>query len=790
MTSPSSSVAGYSAKSSSATDIGGPTGLTSEDARDRREKFGPNAMPDTSAHPLRMVLEKFWAPVPWMLEAAIVLELILGKDVEAAIIAALLVFNAALGLFQESRAQATLAALRSRLALNASVRRDGVWRTLPVVELVPGDAVKLTLGGIVPADVRLVSGEVLLDQSMLTGESVPIEAGAGIQAYAGALVRRGEAVAEVITTGARTKFGRTAELVRTAHVVSSQQQAVLHVVRNLAVLNGVAIFLLVTYAYWLKMPAAEIVPLVLTAVLASIPVALPATFTLASALGARALANFGVLSTRLSAVDEAATMTVLCADKTGTLTQNALTVTTVRPMPGFDEAHVLALAAMASSDGGQDPVDSAIRSAASAKAVSEASKLMEFVPFDPTTKMSEARVQDPAGETQRVVKGAFAAVIGLTEPSSTATAMCDELEKMGLRVLAVAFGPPKSMKLAGLIALSDPPRADSAALIAELHDLGVRTVMVTGDAPATAASVAHAVGLDGAVCPPGPIPDTVSPEQFAIFAGVLPEDKYKLVRAFQQDGHAVGMCGDGANDAPALRQAQMGIAVSTATDVAKSAAGMVLTKPGLAGIVAAVKEGRVTFQRILTYTLNSVIKKIVTILFLIVGLFLTGQGILTPLLMVIVMIAGDFLAMSLTTDNVRPSPMPNVWRISSLTAAGVVMGVCQLAFCTGVLAIGHFGLRLEAGVLRTLAFITLVFSSQATIYAIRGRRHLWGPRPSLWVVVSSVADVVLASTFAVVGISMAPLPIWMVAIALAAAAVLAAILAEVKVLVFSRLRIA
>jgi H+-transporting ATPase len=328
------------------------SGLTSEEARRRLEKFGSNAMPDTALRPLRMALEKFWAPVPWMLEAAIVLELVLGKYVEAAIIAALLVFNAALGLFQESRAQATLAALKSRLALNASVRRDGAWKTIPAAELVAGDVVKLSLGGVVAADVHLTKGEVLLDQSMLTGESVPIEAGAGFETYAGALVRRGEAVAKVTATGARTKFGRTAELVRTAHVVSSQQKAVLHVVRNLAGFIGIVIVLLVTYAWFLEMSLDEIIPLVLTAVLASIPVALPATFTLAAALGARALAKRGVLPTRLSAVDEAASMDVLCADKTGTLTRNALTVTTVHPMPGFDQAHVLALAALASSDGG------------------------------------------------------------------------------------------------------------------------------------------------------------------------------------------------------------------------------------------------------------------------------------------------------------------------------------------------------------------------------------------------------------------------------------------------------
>jgi H+-transporting ATPase len=764
-------------------------GLTNEEARRRLEQFGPNAVPDTSLRPFRMALNKFWAPVPWMLEAAIVLQVALGEYVEAGIIAALLVFNAVLGFFQEGRAQATLAALKSRLALTAAVRRSGVWTNRPAAELVSGDIVKLSLGAVVAADVRLVEGAILLDQSMLTGESIPVEAGPGFQTYAGALVRRGEAVAEVTATGTRTKFGRTAELVLGAHVISSQQKAVLRVVRNLALFNGTLIVILVVYAAAHAMPFAEIIPLVLTAVLASIPVALPATFTLAAAVGARSLARLGVLPTRLSSVDEAASIDVLCADKTGTLTRNELTVTAIHPAPGFQEARVLGLAALAASDGGQDPVDAAIRSSAAHNVFPDPPKLITFVAFDPATKMSEATVADPSGGNLRVVKGAFAVVAGLAPSLPSESTAAKELEAQGFRVLAVAVGPPGALQLAGIIALSDSPRTDSAEFVAELRTLGVRTVMATGDSAVTAAIVARAVGLEGAVCPPGPIADSARPQDFAVFAGVLPEDKYRLVKAFQKQGHTVGMCGDGANDAPALRQAQMGIAVSTATDVAKSAAGIVLTEPGLGGIVASVKEGRVTFQRILTYTLNSVTKKVVQVLFLAVGLIMTGHAILTPMLMVIVMITGDFLGMSLTTDNVRPSPLPNAWRIGRLTIAGVFMGVFELVFCSAVLAIGEFGLELSIGALRTLAFLVIVFGNQSTMYAIRERRRLWSSCPSFWLVVSSAADILIALTLALRGIFMTPLPLFAVAGTLAAAVVFAFVVDAAKGPVFGRLGI-
>jgi H+-transporting ATPase len=340
---------------------------------------------------------------------------------------------------------------------------------------------------VVAADVHLVGGSVLLDQSMLTGESLPIEAGPGVDTYAGALVRRGEATAEVTATGVHTKFGRTAELVRTAHVVSSQQKAVLRIVRNLAIFNGAVILLMGAYAFAHAMPWSEIIPLLLTSVLAAIPVALPATFTLATALGARALAKRGVLPTRLSAVDEAATIDVLCSDKTGTLTRNELSVTSVKPMVGFEEAHILGMAALASSEGGEDPVDAAIRSASSQKPAPDLPKLAKFLPFDPARKTSEATATDAKGGVQRIIKGAFAAVISLTGPVPTASDLADELEKQGFRVLAVAAGRPASVQLIGLIALSDPPRTDSISLISELKTLGIRTVMVTGDAPATAA---------------------------------------------------------------------------------------------------------------------------------------------------------------------------------------------------------------------------------------------------------------------------------------------------------------
>jgi H+-transporting ATPase len=766
-----------------------PQGLSTQVAKERLEKDGPNATPDNAVSPVRSALEKFWAPVPWLLEAAILLQLFLHKDLEAAVIAALLIFNAVLSYLQEGRAQATLHALKSRLALNASVLRDGKWSIVPTSQLVVDDVVKLSLGAIVPADVRLLDGDVSLDQSTLTGESLPTDASAGAATFSGALVTRGEATAVVVATGARTKFGKTAELVRTAHSVSSQQHAVLRIVRNLAVFNAAVILAMGVYAVAHSMRFAEVLSLLLTALLAAIPVALPATFTLAAAIGAENLAKVGVLPTRLSSIDEAATIQVLCSDKTGTLTLNSLTVSHIVDDTGFDDAHILAWAALASSDAGADPVDKAIRAAAGAS-TDQIPARSSFVPFDPATKIARATAQDAAGHLVTVIKGAYAVVADRSSAPPALTAAVVELERGGFRVLGVAVGPSESLKLIGAIALSDPPRPDSRLLISQLADLGVRTVMVTGDAANTAAFIAKEVGLDGPICPPGPLPDAIHPSEFAVFAGVLPEDKFHLVQAFQRGNHTVGMCGDGANDAPALRQAQMKIAVSTATDVAKSAAGIVLTEPGLHGVVAAVNEGRIAFQRILTYTLNSIIKKIAQVLVLAVGLLITGEAVLTPILMVLLMVTGDFLSMSLTTDHVTPSHEPNQWRIGRITTAGVTFGAFFLGFCTALLEVGIHRYHLDIAELRTLSVVAIVYGAQAMIYAIRDRHRFWGPRPTLWLAASSVLDVAIITVLAATGTFMAPLSANVLGFELCSATVFALLLAGLKIPIFRSLHLA
>ena len=751
-----------------------PPGLTTAEAARRMAEFGANVVTDKAPPRWRAFDAKFLAPVPWMLEVALLLQIVLGAYVEAAVVAALLLFNATLAFIQEGRAGAALSALKQRLAPTALVRRDGQWVRLAASELVAGDAIRLPLGAIVPADALVVSGSLLVDQSMLTGESLPIEAQTASRVYAGAIVRRGQAIAEVTTTGARTHFGRAAELVRVARAPSTEQAAIFATTRNLAVVNGVLAVLITGYAYASAFPSGDLMRLALTALLATIPLALPATFTLSAAFSAQALATRGVLLTRLSAAHEAAAMDVLCADKTGTLTRNALEVVDVVPMPGFDRERVLALAALASSEADQDPIDGAVRKAAAAQAAPQASeRLVRFVPFDPATRTAQAFAADRDGNEIRVVKGAFEALAAATEVPADTPRIVDGIAAQGHRVIALAVGAPAPLRLAGLIALSDPPRDDSAGLVSDLRQLGVRTLMVTGDSPVTAAAIAHKVGVVAS----------------DVFARVVPEEKHRLVKRLQSEAHVVGMCGDGTNDAPALRQAQIGIAVSSATDAAKAAAGMVLTEPGLAGVVFAVREGRIGFQRLLTYTFNMLVKKFEIVLFLAVGLAMTGHAILTPALMVLLFMTNDFLAMSLTTDRPAAAASPSRWRMRNVTAAAIVLGLCKLGFSAGVLAVGAFRLGLDATQLQTLAFVTLVFGNQALLYVLRERRHMWSSRPSSWILAASAIDIALVAALALSGSLMEALPLPILTGVFAAAGGFALILDQIKLRVVSVFRI-
>jgi len=766
-------------------------GLSAAEVASQRAKFGPNAIVEEEVHPLRRLARQFWAPVPWMLEATIVLQIAIGQWLTASMIAALLLFNVALGVFQESRANAALTLLKQRLTLKSRVKREGAWVTTPAADLVPGDVVQVSLGDVIPADILLIDGSLLVDQSMLTGESIPTETEAGSSAYAGGLVRRGAAIARVTATGTRTYYGRTAELVSVAHVESAEQKAVLEVVRNLTAINFVIMIGIVAYAFALRISFQQIALLVLTALLSAVPVALPATFTLAAALGARTLAMKGVLLTRLSSLNEAAMVDVLCCDKTGTLTKNELVVSAVRPVKrGYDESDVFGFAALASSREGQDPIDSLIRAAASKdKGLGRApTTAARFTPFDPAVKMAEAFAID-AGREIRVVKGAPAVIATVAPMTQTAAAELDALTQAGHRTIAAAAGPSDSLELIGFIAFSDPPRADSAQLLTELRSLGVLPIMITGDAAATAATVAREIGLTGPVCPPGDVPDAEGPKDFAVYAGIFPEQKFRLVKAFQKQGHAVGMCGDGANDAPALRQAQMGIAVSTATDVAKAAAGVVLTEPGLGGIVACIKEGRSAFQRVLTYTLTILVNKCVTLIVLGAGLIITGHAVLTPLLQALSMLTNDFVTMARAADRARPSDYPNAWRVRNLTLAAIPLGSFRLLYLVAILGLGWYGLRLSPGEMQTLTFTMLVFAGQGNVYVLREHGRLWRSRPAPVMLLASLCDIIVVASFAAGGVLMSPLPSRVIGLLVVTTLAFTLAMDSLKMAVFARLRI-
>jgi H+-transporting ATPase len=764
-------------------------GLTTAQARTRLSQFGPNAIAEAKAHPLRRLLRRFWAPIPWLLEATIVIQLFLGERVEAAVIGGLLVLNATVSLLQEGRAQKALALLRRQLHVSARVRRDGAWITLPAEDLVPGDVIHLRQGGIAPADVRVHDGSLLVDQSALTGESAAVEVEPGNTSYAGSMVRGGEATGEVAATGTRTFFGKTAELVRTAGSTNRQEQEIVGVVRDLFAVNAAMVVIVTGFAHYTGMSLGQILPLLLAILLASIPVALPATFTFAGALGSLELSRRGVLITRLSALHDLASMTVLCSDKTGTLTRNEVTVNATWVAPGFSENDLVRAAALASDPAGQDPVDGAVVKAAAGRDWHEGeSERLGFTPFDPATKRSEAVYREDQG-SRRYVKGAPAIVAKLGATAEVAwQAPAEGMAARGQRVLAVAVGDEEEVRFAGLLGLEDAVRDDSRAVVSAILAAGVRMVMVTGDNALTARNVAGQVGIPGDVCPPDKLHDDIGSDalECGVFAGVFPADKINLVRAFQRRGAVVGMSGDGVNDAPALRQAEVGVAVANATDVAKAAAAMVLTTPGLSGVVPAIETSRRVFQRIITYTLAMLVKKIEMMALLVIGFLVTRHTPLTPLLMVLILFLNDFLTMSISTDRMTFSRRPNRWNTRGILLASVALAACKLVFSLGVFLYGHYVLRLDTRPLQTLTFAALILSSQGGVYLLRERGHFWNTRPGGYLLVSSVAGLGVTVLLVLAGILMPAIRPPILAAVVGMGAVYFAGLDWVKVQLFAR----
>ncbi len=756
-------------------------GLSSAEAARRYATVGPNEVPEAPPRFLLGLARKFWGPVAWMLEAALAIEAVLRNVPASAILVGLLVFNAAFAQVEEHRAQSAVDLLRQRLRVTSRVLRDGEWRTVPARELVPGDRIHLKAGDIVPADCRLVEGEVEVDRSALTGESRPVPGGAGAALYSASVVRRGEATADVTATGPRSFYGTTVQLVRSARSRSHLERLVFGLVRYLVALDSALAVVVLLVAAVRAVPLAVVLPFVLILLIASVPVALPATFTIAEALESRRLVDEGVLVTDLSAVEEAASMDVLCVDKTGTLTEGQESVGAVAAAGGRADAEVLAWAAAACDAASPDSIDRAVLAEARRRGATPPVR-QGYRPFDPALKRSEAWGRLGASEW-RAVLGSPAVVAGLCrEPVAPPPAVA-ALSATGARVLAVAAGADGALEPVGFLALADRPRADAAELVRSLRAMGVRVVMLTGDTGATGRAVARAVGLGARF---GERTDLDRAAGFDGFAGVYPEDKYRIVRALQGAGHTVGMTGDGVNDAPALKQAEVGVAVASATDVARASAKLVLTRPGLTDLVSAVRSGRAVYRRMLTWTLTKVSKNLEQVVLLTVGFVLAGIFVTRPFLVLLLMFTNDFVTMSVGTDRALSSAVPDRWDVRGIVAVAAVIGAGWLAVSFGLLDWALHGAHMGLGALQTFFFVYLVFSSQGTLFLVRVPGRMWSLRPSGWIPLAMVADGLVVSTLALTGTLMAPIPLAWVLLLLGVVAGAALALDPLKVAILRR----
>ncbi|MHB8354660.1 MAG: plasma-membrane proton-efflux P-type ATPase, partial [Burkholderiales bacterium] len=649
-------------------------GLTHREAALRLQREGPNEIPEKKRHPLLSFIKKFWNLSAWMIELIAILSFIIHKTLDMWIALSLLVVNAILGFAQEQRASTAVAALRSQLQVMARVLREGTWQTLPARELVKGDVTRIRAGDFVPADLQIIEGVLQVDQSALTGESHEVEKQADAALFSGSVVRQGEATAVVVSTGTATWFGRTTQLVETAHPQLHVEKVIARVVRWLVILVSLLVSLTLLAAFLEGMPLLRVLPVALAILMNAVPVALPVMFTVSMALGSLELTRQGVLITQLSAVEDAATMDVLCADKTGTLTRNQLSVAQLLPQPGTTETELLQAGCWASNEANNDPIDLAILDAAKQSTLpSPPYRILSFAPFSAATRRTEA-VIETEGQQLRYIKGALRTVgkaAGLDETALTQLELlADQEAAQGRRTLAVACAVNDApLKLLGLVTLYDPPRPDSRQLIAQLRNLGISIKMLTGDALPVASEVARQLGLAQIVRAPelralqnrAPSQAIALTESVDGFAEVFPEDKFLVVQSLQTAGHIVGMTGDGVNDAPALRQAEVGIAVSGATDVAKGAASAVLTTEGLSNIIALVKTGRAIYQRVLTWILYKVAQTLLKAGFVVVSFLVLGKFAISLLGIVLLVFMNDFMMISLATDHVRSSQKPETW---------------------------------------------------------------------------------------------------------------------------------
>jgi plasma-membrane proton-efflux P-type ATPase len=728
------------------------TGLAGAIAAARLRRDGPNDVPEQKSHPVLRFLLKFWGLSAWMVELIAILSFILHKQTDFVIALALLLVNAILSFLQEQRASAAVNALRKRLQVSGRVLRDRAWKLIPARDLVCGDVIRLRSGDFVPADAQLIAGELQIDQSALTGESQEISRSADDLLYSGSVVQHGEATAVVVATGVRTYYGRTTQLVQSAHPKLHIEEVISRVVRWLFLIVGVQVALAVAVALPRGIPLVEILPLSLVLLMSAVPVALPVMFTVSMALGSIELGRRGVLVTRLSAAEDAANMDVLCADKTGTLTLNRLSYAGALPQSGFTEEDVLRDGVAASNEANQDAIDMAfLRKAQEGHGLERVENIIAFTPFSAKTRRTEAVIERD-GRRLTVMKGALRTIAreaGLDEPAITALeAQANEQAKEGFRVIAVGRAEGNQrLRFVGLALLADAPRPDSRRLIDELKALGVSVKMLTGDALAVAREIGGILGLGEIVRAPelrtaNPANAQRIAQEAAGFAEVYPEDKFLVVKSLQDAGHVVGMTGDGVNDAPALGQAEVGIAVCDATDVAKAAASVVLTTEGLGGIVDLVKNGRAIYQRVLTWIINKVSRTILKSGFVVVAFLVTGKFVISALGMVLLVFMTDFVKIALSTDRVRPSQKPESWKIGGLVRTAVFLGLLMLAEALGSLAFAwtRFDLGRHAGQLQTFTFETLLFFALFSIVSIRERRFFWSSRPSLVLMTALVAD--------------------------------------------------